>query len=205
MTVQTAEPDVKEAEPPLTEKTAEPAVKEAEPPLTVQTAEPAVKEAEPPLTVQTAEPAVKEAEPPLTVQTAEPAKNVDKEQTKEPVKENVKDIKIARKTGEAVEPAEAREESGAIDKPRQRTEREEKLVWYAIQIGSHKNIQESIKLKKRLVKHGYNAYIRLFDEKGTSWYRVRIGGFKTKSTALRFAKRLEKKENLPTLLIPYEP
>lgn len=73
---------------------------------------------------------------------------------------------------------------------------------YGVQVASFKKKVDAERLRDRLCKKNYNAFVDIADlgKRGT-WYRVRVGRFQRKKTAENLARILAKKEKLKTLVI----
>lgn len=142
-------------------------------------------------------------------ETKQPKVTIKPEKTDEPVKQD--ETKKLKKPAITKKP----EKQAKFDKPGKQTEKvpiqkAKKIApgtksLIAIQVASYKNVEDAVSLKRRLVKKGYSAYIRLFDENQDKWYRVRVGSFKTAKSAKRTAKKLEQEEDLPSFLISFYP
>jgi len=132
-----------------------------------------------------------------------PVHKVEKKQAEEKPKTAAsepapkKPVKTSEKPKPKTAPAPKKEDSVAKTAPRKGKE-------LTIQVGSFTSKADAEKLKNRLVKKDFNAYVQSFELKGKTWHRVRVGVFKTKNAAQREAKRLEKSEKLPTLVVTYQ-
>ncbi len=73
-----------------------------------------------------------------------------------------------------------------------------------IQVGSFKSRKDADALVSRLSKDNYNAYVTLFNLKGSTWYRVRVGVYETAAIANRVAAKLEHDHHLPVLIVTYK-
>ncbi len=77
-----------------------------------------------------------------------------------------------------------------------------KQTVYCVQVGAFKKKSDADRLRKRLNKKGYDAFINFSDQgKKGSWHRVRIGQFQKKQSAEKLAKVLLKKEKLKGLVL----
>ncbi len=77
-----------------------------------------------------------------------------------------------------------------------------KQTVYCVQVGAFKKKSDAYRLRDRLKKRGYDAFVSFSDlgKKG-SWHRVRIGQFQRKQSAEKLAKILLKKEKLEGLVL----
>lgn len=73
---------------------------------------------------------------------------------------------------------------------------------YSVQVASFKKKVDADRLRDRLRKKNYKAFVNVADlgKKGT-WYRVRVGKFQRRKTAENLARVLTKREKLKALII----
>lgn len=75
---------------------------------------------------------------------------------------------------------------------------------YTVQVGSFRNMNETLTFKSKLDKKGYHTYITTYDTPNGRWFRVRIGQFKTKDEADSLTKKLKSEENLSPFVTHYK-
>ncbi len=77
-----------------------------------------------------------------------------------------------------------------------------KQTVYCVQVGAFKNKNDALRLRKKLKKRGYDAFVNFSDQgKKGIWHRVRIGQFQKKQAAEKLAKILLKKEKIKGLVL----
>jgi cell division septation protein DedD len=73
---------------------------------------------------------------------------------------------------------------------------------YGVQVASFKKKVDADRLRDRLRRKNYKAFVNIADlgKKGI-WYRVRVGRFQRRKTAENLARALTKREKLKALVI----
>ncbi len=75
-------------------------------------------------------------------------------------------------------------------------------LFYSVQVGSFRRVEQAYRLQDQLIKKGYQARIGLSIVEGKgAWYRVRVGRYADRGSADKTAQRLQKKENIDVLVM----
>ncbi len=75
-------------------------------------------------------------------------------------------------------------------------------LFYSVQVGSFRKVEQAYRLQDQLIKKGYQARIGLSIVEGKgAWYRVRVGRYADRGSANKTAQRLQKSENVDVLVM----
>jgi cell division protein FtsN len=75
-------------------------------------------------------------------------------------------------------------------------------LFYSVQVGSFRNVEQASRLQNQLIKKGYQARIGLSIVEGHgAWYRVRVGRYADRGAADKSARRLQENENIDVLVM----
>ncbi|PON16993.1 hypothetical protein C2W62_15550 [Candidatus Entotheonella serta] len=75
-------------------------------------------------------------------------------------------------------------------------------LFYSVQVGSFRKVEQAYRLQDQLIKKGYQARIGLSIVEGKgAWYRVRVGRYADRGSANKTAQRLQNIENIDVLVM----